>query len=212
MPTRTSREARSSRSKSMNNNRRSKPTSPTGTSTRRNAAVDAIALLKQDHLKVMGLLNKLEKTGENATGRREQLLGQMETEIKIHTHIEEQIFYPAFREAARRSDEHLYFEAVEEHHVVDMVLPEIKKTNAGTEEFAAKVKVLKDLIQHHAEEEEEQVMFPKARRILGAAQLRELGDEMRQRKEQLEGTALTRMTSAAGRTVGRVLNRNRRAA
>lgn len=158
------------------------------------------------------LLNQMEKSSERASNQREQLLNQIETEIKTHTRVEEEIFYPAFREAARESDEHLYHEAVEEHHVVAMVLLEIKDSDSSSDEFAAKVKVLKDLIEHHAEEEEEQIMFPKARRVLGAARLRELGQEMQQLKQELQGTTLSRFASAAGRTVGRALNRNRGAA
>src|SRR5688500_11691586 len=86
---------------------------------------DAIALLKQDHEKVRSLLGSLEK----ATGaRREKLLGQVEQELKIHTTIEEELFYPAFREAARKKDDQVMtYEAYNEHHVVDLVLPEARE-------------------------------------------------------------------------------------
>jgi len=66
---------------------------------------DAIALLKEDHVKVRGLLDELEKTTEKAKSRREELLQEIERELKIHTTIEEQIFYPAFREAAEKKDD-----------------------------------------------------------------------------------------------------------
>jgi len=92
---------------------------------------DAIALLKADHEKVRGLLETLEK----ATGpRRAKVLAQVEQELKVHTTIEEEIFYPAYREAARKKeDKKLYFEAVQEHHVVDMVLPEMNDGNSPEE-------------------------------------------------------------------------------
>lgn len=84
--------------------------------------------------------------------------------MKVHTQIEEEIFYPAFQQSAQgEEEEQLYYEALEEHHVVDMVLPELKGTDEASEEFAAKAKVLKDLIEHHAKEEENE-MFPKARK------------------------------------------------
>ncbi|HYR84018.1 MAG TPA: hemerythrin domain-containing protein [Terriglobia bacterium] len=151
--------------------------------------MDAIALLQADHRKVRQLLARLAKTTERSTTQREQLLTQIEKEVKIHTAIEEEIFYPAFKEAVRsKSDAHLYFEALEEHHVVDMVLPEIKAADTDSEEFGAKAKVLKDLIEHHAEEEETQ-MFPKARKAMGMARLLELGQELQERKQQL-GTSL----------------------
>ncbi len=144
-------------------------------------APDAIALLKQDHETVRGLLGQL----ENASGaRREKLLTQVEKELKVHTTIEEEIFYPAYRDAARKKeDKKLYFEALEEHHVVDMVMPETREGDS-VEELKAKAKVLKDLVEHHAEEEEKE-MFPRARKALEREELRELGERMQQRKEEL---------------------------
>ena len=121
---------------------------------------DAIALLKEDHATVRELLDELEKAAMNDGDEAGTLLETIEAELKVHTTIEEEIFYPAFREAASRKDDtKLYYEAVEEHHVVDMVLPEIDKDEVGSPEFAAKAKVLKDLVEHHAGEEEKE-MFP----------------------------------------------------
>src|SRR5262249_38242902 len=106
--------------------------SATGSNRRRNnggAATDAISLLKEDHQKVRQLLRRLESKGT------EELLGQIENELKVHTQIEEEIFYPAFKDSLRSErDEHLYYEALEEHHVVDLVLSEIKGTTEGSEE------------------------------------------------------------------------------
>src|SRR5262245_66239138 len=76
---------------------------------------DAIALLKADHQKMRALLGELEKTTGKATARREELLEEIERELKIHTTVEEQIFYPAFRTAVEKKDDRkLYFEALEE--------------------------------------------------------------------------------------------------
>jgi hemerythrin-like domain-containing protein len=149
---------------------------------------DAIALLKEDHQKVRKLLKRLEKVAGEDARQGEDLLRQLESEIKVHSQIEEEIFYPAFRDAVRGKEEalKLYFEATEEHHVVDMVMPEAKEERAGTPEFAAKAKVLKDLIEHHAEEEETE-MFPKARKAIGTTALRELGSRLARRKQELRG-------------------------
>ena len=148
---------------------------------------DAITLLKEDHKKVKGLLSQLEKTTERSAARRTKLLSQIEAEMKVHTTIEEEIFYPAYRDAVKKKDDReLYQEALEEHHVVKLVLPEIKGTDPGSEVFGAKAKVLKELIEHHAGEEEEE-MFPKARRALGMAELRDLGARMEERKRALSG-------------------------
>jgi hemerythrin-like domain-containing protein len=146
---------------------------------------DAITLLKEDHKKVKGLLSQLEKTTERGIRRRRKLLGQIATEVKVHTTIEEEIFYPAYRDAVKKKDDReLYQEALEEHHVVDLVLPELKASNPAGEIFGAKAKVLKELIEHHADEEEEE-MFPRARKVLGAARLRDLGGRMETRKRTL---------------------------
>jgi hypothetical protein len=161
-----------------NNSNNKKNNSPNGP--------DAIALLKADHKKVRDLLDQLEETSERGLKKREQLIATIESEIKVHTTIEEEIFYPAFKEAAqKKDDEDLYFEAIEEHHVVDFVLPELVETDPGADNFSAKVKVLKDLIEHHAIEEEEEIMFPKARKILSKGELQELGNRMSARKTEL---------------------------
>src|SRR5215471_13239639 len=103
---------------------------------------DATALLMKDHKTVKALLKKLESADNR--GSRGTLLKQIENELKLHTQIEEEIFYPAYKNAVKSEKEkQLYFESIEEHHVVDMVLPEIKDEDAGSEKFAAKGKVLK---------------------------------------------------------------------
>lgn len=142
---------------------------------------DAIAVLKQDHETVRGLLSSL----ENATGaRRAKLLAQVDRELKVHTQIEEEIFYPAYLDAARKKDDtKLYYEALQEHHVVDLVLPEAAEGDSP-EELKAKAKVLKELVEHHADEEEKE-MFPSAKKILDKETLRALGEQMQLRKETL---------------------------
>jgi hemerythrin-like domain-containing protein len=163
-------------------------------STRRPVEKDAIALLKEDHEKVRELLGELEETTSKATSRRQTLLKSIEQELKIHTKIEEEIFYPAFRDASSKEDDKkLYYEALEEHHVVDMVLPEIRKIDAGSDEFAAKAKVLKDLVEHHAEEEEAE-MFPRARKLMDREELLQLGQQIVQAKESMTGGILTKLT------------------
>jgi len=174
-----------------------------------NHGPDATALLMKDHKTVKALLKKLESTESAAP--RENLLKQIEQELKIHTQIEEEIFYPAFKNAVKSAEQKkLYYESLEEHHVVDLVLPEIKSENAGSEEFAAKAKVLKDLVEHHAEEEETE-MFPKARRAMGSQQLKELGTQMQQRKQQLSvgvwDRAMDMLTSFTGNKTGKTTAR-----
>jgi len=192
-----------------------KPKTARSTRSKASARTDAISILKGDHNRVRQLLRRLEKTTDRATTQRKDLLSEIENEIKVHTTVEEQIFYPAFKKAVRsKSDQEMYFEAIEEHHVVDLVMPEIKSTDAASEQFGAKAKVLKDLIEHHAEEEETE-MFPKARKVMSSDQLVELGKQIQSRKKDLQSGLLIRAARTAGTALGTVMNRigkNRHAA
>jgi len=164
----------------------------------RTSGKDAIALLREDHQQVRALLGELEETTDRAVARREKLLASIEQELTMHTRIEEEIFYPAFRDAARKKDDgKLYFEALEEHHVVDLILPEIKGTGVESEQFAAKAKVLKDLVEHHAEEEETE-MFPRARKLLTRDELLRLAAEMTQLKESMARGLVGRLAGLVG--------------
>lgn len=146
---------------------------------------DAIALLEEDHERMRGLLAKLTATTERAGKTRRELLEQIEKELVAHTTIEEEIFYPAFREADGKEHARLFHEAREEHRAVEaLVLPDLKDTDPQTTAFSGRAKVVKELVEHHAEEEEEE-MFPKARERLSAEQLQELGERMAERKKEL---------------------------
>jgi len=148
-------------------------------------APDATSLLEADHAKVRKLLEQLEKARD--AGRRRELLERIDEELTVHATIEEEVFYPAFREAGeKKEDDKLFFEAIAEHHVVKVVLPDLRATPPDSEEFAGRAKVLKELVEHHAEEEEKE-MFPRARRLLGKERLRDLGAQLAARKGQLRG-------------------------
>ena len=148
--------------------------------------MNAIELLKEDHKKVRGLLSQLTETTKRAEKTRTELLQVIAKELEVHTKIEEEIFYPAFKEAAGETeDEALYFEALEEHRAAgDLVLPDLLATDVTSDKFTGRAKVLKELIEHHAGEEEKE-MFPKARELLGNEALRELGAQMETRKAEL---------------------------
>ncbi len=146
----------------------------------------AITMLKSDHATLKRLLGDLEQTTERAVKERQRLIGEIEREVKMHSQLEEEIFYPAFLAKAKKTEaEDMFYEATEEHHVVDMVLPSLKSANPKSHEFSARAKVLKELIEHHIEEEEEE-MFVKARKLLNDSQLQELGAMMQARKDSLQ--------------------------
>jgi hemerythrin-like domain-containing protein len=133
--------------------------------------MNAIDLLTQD-------LSQLSESTDRALKKRVDLLAKLEMEITIHTQLEEEILYPAFKEAGGKEQDVMYYEAKEEHRTVDaLVLPDLKQTDPGTPEFSGRVKVVKELLEHHIEEEEEE-MFPQALELLGKDKLDELGAQM----------------------------------
>lgn len=140
--------------------------------------MNAIDLLKADHEKVKGILNQLSESTDRAVKKRAELLEKLELEVSIHTQLEEDILYPAYKAAGGKAEAEMYYEAKEEHRTVDaLVLPDLKGTDPTSPEFAGRVKVIKELLEHHIEEEETD-MFPHAKKILGKAKLDALGDQM----------------------------------
>lgn len=148
--------------------------------------MNAIDLLKADHEKVKAILTQLSESTDRAVKKRTDLLDKLEMEISIHTQLEEQILYPAFKAAGGKDEAEMYYEAKEEHRTVDsLVLPDLKATDPTTPEFAGRVKVVKELLEHHIEEEETE-MFPQAKKLLGKAKLDQLGEEMLALKASLK--------------------------
>lgn len=139
---------------------------------------DAIALLKDDHDKAQRLFKQFEEA--KGDGRKEKLARQICLELTIHTMIEEEIFYPACNGGV---DEDLLKEAYVEHDAAKLLIAEIEANEGGSDEyFDAKVQVLSEQIDHHVKEEEEE-MFPKARKA--DLDLDALGERMAARKREL---------------------------
>lgn len=137
----------------------------------------ATDLLKKQHKNVKALFKKVEETEDGR--RRRQLMDEISNELRLHTKIEEEIFYPAVREIGTSKAEEMVDESFEEHHVVDLVLAELPNVSPEDERFAAKMTVLSELVEHHADEEEDE-MFPMVEKKLGKERLQELGEQMEQ--------------------------------
>ena len=144
--------------------------------------VNAISLLEEDHRKMKKLLSELESTTERGVKTREELFATVREELTVHETIEEEIFYPALKAHPKTKD--IALEGYEEHHVVDMVMAEIEGLPFDDEKWGAKFKVMKENIEHHIEEEEDQ-MFKQARQVFDEEELKALGEQMTARKEQL---------------------------
>lgn len=149
--------------------------------------MNAIELLTQDHKTIKALLGELEATTARGVKKRTELLDRIDAELKVHTSIEEEIFYPAFKKAGDgKDDNETYFEAMEEHRAAgELVLPDLLKTEPASEQFSGRAKVLKELVEHHADEEEKE-MFKRARQLFDKAELDRLGKQMAQRKNELK--------------------------
>lgn len=146
-------------------------------------AKDAIALLKEDHKKVKELFDKFEKA--KSSEQKEQIAREAIKELKVHTAIEEEIFYPTVREALGQEEENeeLLNEASEEHRVAKTIIEALDgKEIADDKDFEAKFTVLAENVRHHIKEEEGE-LFPASKEA--DLNLKELGEKMMERKEQL---------------------------
>jgi Hemerythrin HHE cation binding domain len=144
----------------------------------REAAVNALDLIKTDHDKMKDLLEEALDTDEPS--ERGDLLHQIRSELMAHEHMEEEVFYPALREHAKAKD--IVLEGYEEHHVIDLILDELLDVPEESDLWKAKLKVLQENIEHHIEEEEGE-MFKKARQAFEKEQLEELGARMQATRE-----------------------------
>jgi hypothetical protein len=139
--------------------------------------MDAIAMLKADHRKVEELFAKFEATSGKAAKQR--LAEQICLELKVHTAIEEEIFYPACR---GKIEDDLVNEAYVEHDSAKLLINEIEAGGPEEDFYDAKVKVLSEMIEHHVEEEEKRSegMFSQAR--AAGLDMDLLAEQMRARK------------------------------
>ncbi len=148
--------------------------------------MDAFDLLKSDHEKVAGMLEKIESTTERAVKSRDDLFARLKQELDIHARIEEEIFYPALEESEETHE--ITLEAYEEHRLVKQLLSELEDEAKDTEEWTAKFTVLKENIEHHVEEEEGE-MFKKARKALSEEEIEQLGARLQEAKQQEKAAA-----------------------
>jgi hemerythrin superfamily protein len=152
--------------------------------------MNAIELLKQDHNNLRAMFDELSTTTSRGVKKRSELVRKIEMALTTHNTIEEEIFYPAFQKAGDgKDDAKMYFEALEEHRAAgDLVLPDLLKTEPASEKFSGRAKVLKELFEHHAKEEEKE-MFKRAKALFDKKMLDELGEQMTERKVALKKQA-----------------------
>ena len=135
--------------------------------------MDAIKLMTDDHKRIKTLLNGASKA-ENRE-EREVLLATIRSEMAAHEVMEEQIFYPALEPHEDAKD--IVMEGFQEHHVADILMDELMEVAADSDVWKAKMKVLKEAVEHHIEEEEGE-MFKTAKKVLEREELEDLGRRM----------------------------------
>lgn len=145
--------------------------------------MDVYTFLKDQHMEVRQLLDALEKTSRRTEKRRTELFAELKKMLEIHTYLEETLFYPVIKKAEKFTQVALV--AHEEHDVVKHRLLDMSETPVDDEKWGAKLAVLTENIEHHVEEEEG-IMFKRAKQILSDREADELGAAMATKKAQYE--------------------------
>ena len=149
-----------------------------------NTRIDAVELLERQHREVEAMFERFEKMTDRATVSKKKLADEICNALIMHTAIEEEIFYPATREASEETDD-MVDEAVVEHASAKDLIAQIQEMDPGDDLYDAKVKVLSEMIEHHVEEEEKE-MFPKTRQL--KLDMEALGQEMKARQQEIEAS------------------------
>ena len=145
--------------------------------------MDALQLLTSDHNRVRGLFTLFKQAHESDDSARMQATAdRIIHELEVHTAIEEEVFYPQIKSRSEEMGE-MVAEAMQEHHVAKTLVGEIKASMAGSEAWVAKMQVLIENVEHHAEEEEKE-MFPKVRSGMSNDELMSLGKRLEGQKRQ----------------------------
>ena len=149
-----------------------------------NEPIDAIELLTQQHREVKEMFDRFENMTDRAKVSKKKLADEICNALIMHTTIEEEIYYPATREASEETED-MVDEAVVEHASAKDLIAQIMEMDPGDDLYDAKVKVLGEMIDHHVQEEEEE-MFPKTRKL--KLDLKALGQEMKARQMEIEAS------------------------
>jgi hemerythrin superfamily protein len=144
-------------------------------------STDAIDLLKEDHQKVKKAFKEFEKMDRSDDEACRELVAATCTDLRAHTTIEEEIFYPAVREAIDDAD--IMNEAAVEHESAKMLIEQLENMEPDDPNYHATFTVLGEYVMHHVKEEEGE-MFPQAKKAKDL-DLAALGERMKARKEEL---------------------------
>lgn len=166
--------------------------------------MDVIDQLIIEHRRLRSRIDHLE-SGVGSREAREEAFAALARDLVAHAELEEELVYPRLEEVPELAEEIRH--AYQEHHLVDVQLDELAELDSGLDEWSDKIHVLSEVLEHHLEEEEEDV-FPRVRKLVPADDLKALGEEFVERRaiidrRLIEDPPSSAQEAARRRAVGR---------
>lgn len=141
--------------------------------------VDALTMLKNDHDEIKELMSQLDAQSDDKSSDKETVFTMLSQKLQLHEALEESIFYPAMKQHPKTKE--LALEGYDEHEELDEVMLQIKGLDFMDAGWPDKVKAMKEKLEHHIQEEEEE-LFPKAQQVFSEEELQELGSRMEEQR------------------------------
>jgi hemerythrin-like domain-containing protein len=155
-------------------------------SASKRGASDALSILHDDHKRVQKLFKQFEKADHEDIAALREIAEQTCAELELHAALEEEVFYPALREALNEADLELVEEAHIEHDSAKQLIAQLRALQPGDAKYAATFTVLGEYVNHHIDEEEDE-LFKRAKRA--KLDVEALGETMQERRSQMQGSA-----------------------
>ncbi|MGE5431676.1 MAG: hemerythrin domain-containing protein [Syntrophomonadaceae bacterium] len=144
--------------------------------------MDALELLIRDHREIMEIFREVELSHKKKDGKLDENFEKLLQHLEMHMNIEETMFYPNL--VGKKETRDITLEGIEEHHVVKEILKELNLDPKNTPEWKAKLKVCRENVEHHVNEEETE-MFPDVPKILSKDRLRQIANQLEEKKREL---------------------------
>lgn len=144
--------------------------------------MDALELLIRDHREVIELFKEVEMSHKKKDGRLDENFERLLQALEMHMNIEETMFYPNL--VGKKETGNLTLEGIEEHHVVREILRELNLDPKNTAEWRAKLKVCRENVEHHVNEEETE-LFPDVPKVLSKERLSQIAVQLEEKKREL---------------------------
>jgi hemerythrin superfamily protein len=188
--------ARTSTSSSRAGGRTAGKTAPRRTSSKR-SKTDVLSILQDDHKRVQKLFKQFEKADRDDSEALREIAEMACAELEMHAALEEELFYPALREAIDEEEMELLEEARVEHDTAKQLIAQLRELQPGDARYAATFTVLGEYVMHHVEEEESDI-FKQAKKA--KLDLEALGEQLQERREQMQGGGAMEAEGGNGET------------